>query len=173
MPETRDVVVVGGGHNGLVTAFYLAKAGYKPLVLERREQPGGAAVTGEFHPGFKCSTLAHAAGPLRPDIVHDMQLERHGLKMMQPEMRIFAPSPDGRALLLYGDAERSAESIAQFSTKDAAKYSEFQQALSKIAKVFGRLLAMAPPSIDHPGAADGWEMLKAGKNIRDLGKKDM
>jgi phytoene dehydrogenase-like protein len=169
----HDVVIVGAGHNGLITAFYLAKAGFKPLLLERRAQVGGGAITEEFHPGFKCSTLAHAAGPLRPDIVHDMQLERHGLKMTQPEMRIFAPSPDGRALFLYGDAERSAQSIAQFSAKDAAKYPEFQQALSKIAKVFGRLLAMAPPSIDHPGAADGWEMLKAGKNIRDLGKKDM
>ena len=84
MPETknRDVVIIGGGHNGLVTAFYLAKAGYKPLVLERRVQPGGAAITEEFHPGFRCSTLAHSAGPLRPDIVRDMQLEKHGLNMI-------------------------------------------------------------------------------------------
>ena len=101
MPETRDVVVVGGGHNGLVTAFYLAKAGYKPLVLERREQPGGAAVTGEFHPGFRCSTLAHSAGPLRPDIVRDMQLERNGVKMVASEVAATALSPDGRALMLY------------------------------------------------------------------------
>ena len=66
MAETRDVIIVGGGHNGLVTAFYLAKAGFKPLVLERRAQTGGAAITEEFHPGFRCSTLAHSAGPLRP-----------------------------------------------------------------------------------------------------------
>ena len=80
MPDTRDVVIIGGGHNGLVTAFYLAKAGFKPLVLERRAQVGGAAITEEFHPGFRCSTLAHTAGPIRPDIVRDMQLEKHGLK---------------------------------------------------------------------------------------------
>ena len=76
MSETRDVIIVGGGHNGLVAAFYLAKAGFKPLVLERRAQVGGAAITEEFHPGFRCSTLAHNAGPLRADIVRDMQLEQ-------------------------------------------------------------------------------------------------
>src|SRR5207342_1416383 len=75
---TRDIVIIGGGHNGLITAFYLAKAGYKPLVLERSAQVGGAAVTDEFHPGFRCSTLAHAAGPLRADVVRDMELEKHG-----------------------------------------------------------------------------------------------
>src|SRR5713101_3271437 len=100
MPEKRDVVIIGGGHNGLVTAFYLAKAGFKPLVLERRPQAGGAAITEEFHPGFRCSTLAHAAGPIRPEIVSDMQLERHGLKLIKPEVGVTALSPDGRALAL-------------------------------------------------------------------------
>ena len=79
MQTQRDIVIIGGGHNGLVTAFYLAKAGYKPLVLERNAQVGGAAVTDEFHPGFRCSTLAHTAGPIRPSVVRDMQLEKHGL----------------------------------------------------------------------------------------------
>ena len=80
MADTRDVVIIGAGHNGLVTAFYLAKAGFKPLVLERRAQTGGCAITEEFHPGFRCSTLAHATGPIRPDIVRDMNLAQHGLK---------------------------------------------------------------------------------------------
>ena len=83
--STRDIVIIGGGHNGLVTAFYLAKAGFKPLVLERRPQVGGAAITDEFHPGFRCSTLAHTAGPVRADIVRDMQLEKHGLRFITPE----------------------------------------------------------------------------------------
>ncbi|MGA7693773.1 MAG: FAD-dependent oxidoreductase, partial [Candidatus Sulfotelmatobacter sp.] len=82
--NTRDVLIIGGGHNGLVTAFYLAKAGFKPLVLERREQVGGAAITDEFHPGFRCSTLAHTAGHIRADIVSDMQLEKHGLRLITP-----------------------------------------------------------------------------------------
>src|SRR5690348_17268330 len=73
MPDARDVIIIGGGHNGLVTSFYLAKAGFKPLVLERRPQVGGAAISEEFHPGFRCSTLAHNLGPLRADIVRDMQ----------------------------------------------------------------------------------------------------
>ena len=86
MADKRDVVIIGGGHNGLVTAFYLAKAGFKPLILERREQTGGAAVTEEFHPGFKCSTLAHTAGSIRPEIARDMQLEKYGLKLITPEV---------------------------------------------------------------------------------------
>src|SRR5580700_1361441 len=95
-----DVLIIGGGHNGLITAFYLAKAGFKPLVLERREQVGGAAITNEFHPGFRCSTLAHSAGPIRPDVVRDMQLEKHGAKFITPETSVTALSPDGRALSL-------------------------------------------------------------------------
>jgi phytoene dehydrogenase-like protein len=103
MAETRDVIIVGGGHNGLVCAFYLAKAGFKPLVLERRDQVGGAAVTEEFHPGFRCSTLAHNTGPLRADIVRDMQLEQHGLKFANSDINTVSLLPDGRALVLYAD----------------------------------------------------------------------
>src|ERR1700756_362046 len=107
--SAREIVIIGGGHNGLVTAFYLAKAGYKPLVLERRAQPGGSAITEEFHPGFRGSILAHAAGPLRRDIVRDMQLEKHGLKFITPEVCVTSLSPDGRALILYNDLNKSME----------------------------------------------------------------
>src|SRR5439155_261542 len=122
MAETRDVILIGGGHNGLVTAFYLAKAGFNPLVLERRPQTGGAAVTEEFSPGFRCSTLAHSAGPLLLEIVRDMQLARHGLKLITPEIAATALSPDGRALFLHHDAKLAAQEIAAFSQKDAAQY---------------------------------------------------
>jgi phytoene dehydrogenase-like protein len=173
MASTRDVVIIGGGHNGLVTAFYLAQAGYKPLVLERRPQPGGAAITQEFHPGFRCSTLAHSAGPLRPDIVRDMQLDKHGLKLISPDVATVSLSPDGRALRLYRNLEKSAQEISKFSQKDAARYPEFQQTLSKISKVIAEALALAPPDIDHPSRGDLWGMLKTGRAIRNLGKKDM
>jgi phytoene dehydrogenase-like protein len=173
MADKRDVVIIGGGHNGLVTAFYLAKAGYKPLVLERRPQAGGAAITEEFHPGFRCSILAHAAGPLRPKVVRDMQLEKHGLKFITPDVAVASLSPDGRALVLYNDAQKSAQEISKFSQKDAAKYPEFQASLAKMGKAIGDALTLTPPNIDSPTRGDLWGMLKTGRSIRNLGKKDM
>jgi phytoene dehydrogenase-like protein len=173
MAETRDVIIIGGGHNGLVTAFYLAQAGHKPLVLERRSQIGGAAVTEEFSPGFRCSTLAHVAGPLRPDIVRDMQLERHGLRFITPEIGVVALSPDHRALVLHNDAQKSSQEIANFSQKDAARYPEFQDSLGKLGKVIGDALLLPPPNIDSPSTGDLWGMLQTGRGIRKLGKKDM
>jgi phytoene dehydrogenase-like protein len=173
MAETRDIVIVGGGHNGLVTAFYLAKAGYKPLVLERRTQPGGAAVTEEFSPGFRCSTLAHTAGPIRPDIARDMQLERHGAQFVTPDVAVVALSANDRALVLYNDAQKSVQEILKFSAKDAAKYPEFQESLGKLGKVIGDALLLTPPNIDNPNATDLWGMLQTGRGIRKLGKKDM
>jgi len=169
----RDIVIIGGGHNGLVTAFYLAKAGYKPLVLERNAQVGGAAVTDEFHPGFRCSTLAHTAGPILPSILRDMQLDKHGLKLITPEVCVTALSLDGRALSLYQDVTKSAQAIAVFSEKDAAKYPEFSKSLGKIAAVIAEALATTPPDIDHPSSGDLWSMLKTGRAIRKLGKRDM
>ena len=149
MPDTRDAVIVGGGHNGLVTAFYLAKAGYKPLVLERRAQPGGAALTEEFFPGFRCSILAHAAGPLRADIVRDMQLEKYGLRLITPDVGVVSLSPDGRALILYNNVKQSMQEISKFSQKDAARYPQLQTSLAKVGKVIGEALTLAPPNIDH------------------------
>ena len=173
MAETRDVIIVGGGHNGLVTAFYLAKAGFKPLVLERRSQVGGAAITEEFHPGFRCSTLAHNTGPLRADVVRDMQLERHGLKLTNSEVNTVSLTPDGRALVLYSDAKKAAHEISQWSAKDAAAYADFGAALGKIGKVIGEALTLTPPNIDNPSSGDLWGMLKTGRSIRNLGKKDL
>jgi|CZKS01.1.fsa_nt_gi phytoene dehydrogenase-like protein len=170
---TRNVIIVGGGHNGLVAAFYLAKAGFKPLVLERRAQVGGSAITEEFHPGFRCSTLAHNTGPLRADIVRDMQLEQHGLKLTTPDVSTVSLLPDGRALLLYSDAKKAALEIAQWSQKDAASYSDFGTALGKIGKVIGEALALTPPNIDSPSSGDLWGMLKTGRSIRNLGRKDL
>jgi phytoene dehydrogenase-like protein len=173
MAETRDVIIIGGGHNGLVTAFYLAKAGFKPLVLERRAQTGGAAITEEFSTGFRCSTLAHSAGPLLPEIVSDMQLARHGLKLVTPEVAVTALSPDGRALVLYNKATRAAQEIGKFSAKDAEQHSVFQHSLEKIGRVISDALKLTPPNIDDPSRGDLWAMLQTGRALRKLGKKDM
>src|SRR5246500_2899232 len=169
----RDVVIIGSGHNGLITAFYLAKAGFKPLVLERSAQVGGAAVTDEFHPGFRCSTLAHTSGPIRPDILRDMQLEQHGLKLISPEASVVSLTPDGRALTLYNDTQKSAAEIAKFSQKDAAKYPELQESIRKMGSVIGDALRLTPPNIDDPSKTDLWGMLQTGRALRKLGKKDL
>jgi phytoene dehydrogenase-like protein len=173
MAEQRDVLIIGGGHNGLITAFYLAKAGLKPLVLERRPQTGGAAITEEFHPGFRCSVLAHSAGPLRADIVRDMALEKYGLRMMRPDVSVAALSPDGRALPLHNDSSAAAKDIAAFSQKDATRYVELEGVLGRVGKVLSQALSLAPPNIDNPSTGDLWGMLKTGRGIRNLGEKDM
>src|SRR5215469_8912388 len=107
MPKSRDIVIIGGGHNGLVTAFYLAKAGFRPLVLERRNQVGGAAITEEFHPGFRCSVLAHSAGPLRREIIRDMQLVNDGLKLIENNVGVLALPRDAHNLTFYDDQQGS------------------------------------------------------------------
>ena len=173
MAEPRDVVIIGGGHNALVAAFYLARKGLKPLVLERREVIGGAAVTEEFHPGFRCSTLAHAGGPPLASILADMQLARHGLQKLESPVRIFAPTPDGRALTLCTDAKCSAEEIRKFSAKDAAAYGGLQSALQGAATIIGPLLELTPPDLDKPSSHDAWKALQLGRKFRRLGKKEM
>jgi phytoene dehydrogenase-like protein len=169
----RDILIVGGGHNALVTAFYLARGGHKPLVLERRGVVGGAAITEEFYPGFKCSTLAHAGGPPLPVLLKDMQLARHGLQKLEAPVRIFAPSPDGRALTLYSDAKLSAKEVEKFSPKDAAQYAGFQESLARVAGIAERLLELTPPVIEKPSKEDIWKLLKIGRKVRGLGKTEM
>ena len=152
MPDTRDVVIIGAGHNGLVTAFYLAKAGFKPLILERRPVVGGCAVTEEFHPGFRCSRLSHAVGQIRSDIVADMNLATHGLKIYSPDVCVLSLSTSGRALNLYGDIAKSQQEIVRFSQKDAANYAEFARSLARIGEVLDLLLRMTPPDLDDPAS---------------------
>ena len=175
MSGTRDAVIIGAGHNALVTAFYLAKAGLKPLVLERRDVPGGAAATAEFHPGFRCSVLAHTAGPLLPQIAADMQLVRHGLEMMEPGVRLAAVAPDGRAFALFSDVSRSADSLRKLSPADAAGYVRLATALERAAPVVADLLALTPPAIDAPAQSlpDLWKLLQTGRTFRKLGRKEM
>ena len=173
MAETREVLIVGAGHNGLVTAFYLAKAGFKVTVLERRPTVGGCAITEEFHPGFRCSKLAHSTGPIRADIVAEMNLERHGLKTYSPDVRVCSLAADGKPLLLYSDVASTQQEIAKFSQKDAAGYGEFQKTLARIAEVADLLMAMTPPDLEQPASGNLWEMLKVGRKIRGLGERDL
>ncbi len=173
MPIGQKVVLIGGGHNALVAAYYLAKGGFKPVVLERRSMIGGGAVTEEFHPGFKASTLAHTMGPLRADIAREMQLERFNLQIFRPDPRVFAPAPDGRGLLFYDDPAKTAGAISHLSAKDGAKYAEFAKKLGKVAGVFTQIAAITPPGIDKPSPEDLWNLLVTGRGVRRLGKTGM
>jgi phytoene dehydrogenase-like protein len=173
MATKRDAVIIGGGHNGLVTAFYLARAGLKPLVLERRSCVGGAAITEEFFPGFKCSTLAHSAGPIVREIARDMALEQHGLAMIRSEASIAALFEDGRALVLSNEPAKAAEAIAAFSKRDSEKFEEFHCVLGRLAEAVAPAVNAPPPEIDKPGVGDLWNLLQTGRRIRGLGEKDM
>jgi phytoene dehydrogenase-like protein len=170
MPIGQRVVLIGGGHNALITAFYLAKGGFKPLVLERREMVGGGAITEEFHPGFRTSTLAHTLGPLRADVARDLQLDNFDCEILYPNPRVFAPTPDGKALLFYNDVARTAAEIARISAKDSAKYAQFALSLEKTAGFFTQLTSITPPAIDKPTPEDLWSLLKTGRSVRSLGK---
>src|SRR5689334_24113279 len=119
MSGSYDIIIVGSGHNGLVTAAYVAGAGARVLVLERREVLGGACVTEELWPGFKVSTAAYVNSLLRPEIIRDLELKRHGFKMLPRNPSSFTPFPDGRYLLLGPDASLHRTELAKFSTKDA------------------------------------------------------
>jgi phytoene dehydrogenase-like protein len=170
MPLGQRVVLIGGGHNALVSAFYLAKGGFKPLVLERREMVGGGAITEEFHPGFRASTLAHTLGPLRADIARDLQLDKFDCEILSPDPRVFAPTPDGKAFLFYNDAAQTAAGMAKFSEKDASRYKQFAETLETIAEVFTQLSSITPPAIDKPSPEDFWNLFKTGRGVRRLGK---
>jgi len=170
MPLGQRVALIGGGHNALVAAFYLAKGGFKPLVFERREMVGGGAITEEFHPGFHASTLAHTLGPLRADVALDMQLESFDCEILQPDPRVFAPTPDGNALLFYNDVAKTAGEIGRISAKDSAKYAQFATSLEETAGFFTQLNSITPPAIDNPTPEDLWNLLKTGRSVRRLGK---
>jgi phytoene dehydrogenase-like protein len=166
-------VLIGGGHNALVAAFYLAKGGFKPLVVERREMVGGGAVTEEFHPGFRVSTLAHTLGPLRADVARDMQVEKFGCEILSPDPRVFAPAADGRSLLFFNDTAKTASGIARFSEKDAASYARFAESLEYVSEVLTQLISITPPGIDKPSPEDFWNLFKTGRGVRRLGKVGM
>jgi phytoene dehydrogenase-like protein len=163
-------IIIGSGHNGLTTAFYLAKSGIRSLVLERRDVVGGAAVTEEFAPGYR-SSLAHAVGPVREAVVRDMQLSRR-VEFVRPDPRLIALSLDGRAMAFSTDIAKTADAIRAWSDADGAKYADFCGTLERLGNLLRGVLEITPPSLNEPGPGELWELLKIGRRFRGLGKTD-
>src|SRR6476646_7373397 len=165
-----DAVVIGGGHNGLVAATYLGKAGLRTVVLERRETLGGATITTELAPGIRVPTLAHTVGRLRPSVVRDLDLKRHGLSLVGPEVRAFAPGLDGDASARWSDVARTAEGLRPRSAADADAYASFDGLVRALSGFLGEIAGRTPPDIESPGLGDALAGLKLGRTFRGLGR---
>jgi phytoene dehydrogenase-like protein len=173
--DRERVVMIGAGVNGLVAAFYLAKQGRAPLVFERRATLGGIAATEEFHPGFRASMVAPAAGPLTSQVLADADLGNHGLEWLESTTRVFLPPAggDGRGLLLSADPEKCAAAIEKISPADAARYRDVREVLGVTSRFFMQLLETPPPSLENLSGGELFSAARLGLRLRRLGKKNM
>jgi phytoene dehydrogenase-like protein len=168
-PSRYDAIVVGAGHNGLVTAGYLGRAGLRVLVLERRHVVGGACVTEETFPGFKVSTAAYVNSLFHKAIVRDLGLAAHGYQVLARDPSSFTPFPDGRSLLMGPDAGLTRKEIAKFSVRDAERYPRYEAMLERVADMIEPTLTMAPPDLLRPRLRDVRALWSLGRAFRRLG----
>ncbi len=169
MPTSYDLIIIGAGHNALVTAAYAARAGLKPLVLERREVLGGACVTEEVWPGCKVSTGAYVNSLLRPEIIGDLELKRHGFEMLPRSPSSFTPFPDGRSLMLGPDKAMTHREISKFSRGDADALPKYEAMLERVADFLEPTLTMTPPNPWSLRPANLVQLAKLGLAFLKLG----
>lgn len=173
MTANYDAIIIGAGHNGLVTACYLARAGKKVLVLERRYVVGGACVTEETFPGYKVSTAAYVNSLFRKDIIQELRLHDHGFAVLERNPSSFTPFPDGRYLLIGPDRQMTTREISKFSHKDAENYPKYEAMLERVADVIEPTLEMRPPNLLRPGLGDLWRLFQLGRSFQKLGPSGM
>src|SRR5438105_10786303 len=171
MPEKYDAIIIGGGHNGLVTAAYLARAGKKVLVLERRHVLGGAAVTEEIFPGFKFSVCSYVVSLLRPEIIRELDLPRHGLEIL-PLDGTFTPMPDGNYLWRVNDHAKTRREIARHSKIDAEAYDEYGKAMVEMGRFVKPILNMTPPDPTSLNPRGLMDLAFLGRRFRALPGQD-
>ncbi len=167
-----DAIVIGGGHNGLVTAALLGQGGLRTLVLEAREHVGGAVETAELAPGVRVPALAQTVGRLRPSVARQLELRRHGLSLVAPAVRTFAPHPDGSAITLWADPGRTAAELRARSARDAAAWPEFDAQVRRAGRVLAELAAMTPPDLAGPSLPDAAAAVRLLRSYRGLGKRE-
>jgi phytoene dehydrogenase-like protein len=171
MPKQYDVIVIGGGHNGLVNAAYLARAGKRVLVLERRHVLGGAAVTEEIFPGFKYSVCSYVVSLLRPEIIRELDLPRHGLEIL-PLDGTFTPMPNGDYLWRVNDHAKTRREIARHSKLDAEAYDEYGKAMIEMAHFVKPIMNMTPPDPASLNPRGLMELLTMGRRFQKLSADD-
>src|SRR5579871_1985845 len=154
VPDPFDVIIIGAGHNGLVTAAYLARAGVRVLVLESRELVGGCAVTEEIWPGYRVSTASYLVSLLQEKVVRDLELEKFGYRVDAKDPAFFSPFPDGRYFFMWQDRAKTLAEISKFSTKDAEAYPKYEDYLERLAVAVESLLLTTPPNFPPSGMAE-------------------
>ena len=172
MAESYDVIVVGGGHNGLACAAYLARAGRTVLVLERRHVLGGAAVTEELYPGFKYTVCSYVVSLLRPEVIRELELAKHGLQI-HPLDHTFTPMEDGDCLIGYPDPEQAREELKRHSARDAEMMPRFEEMMYKMAFAVKPILSYVPPNLASPSLRDLRTLREFGRHLKGLGKKTL
>jgi phytoene dehydrogenase-like protein len=172
MRAKYDAIIVGGGHNGLVTAAYLARAGRKTLVIERREMVGGCSVTEELWPGFRVSTAAYLTSLLQERVVRDLELERFGYQVDAKDPAFFSPFPDGRHFFMWQDRAKTLSEIAKFSKRDAERYPAYEDLIERVSRVVEGLLLSTPPEFPPKDIRDFADYVKLAAKLRRLSARD-